>query len=129
MPNSSNIEIIGKWYSTHDPALLSPECVWEIAEGFPGGGTYTSSQVVVEGFFPNLLGAFQSFNAEVDEILDANSVVLGLGHYRGQTKATCTKVNVPFAHLWKVNNSRIVWFRNFTDTLLIDRALQVGQKA
>lgn len=124
MNKTLNMEIIHKWYSTHDPALLSPQCVWEIAEGFPHGGTYTSSQAVFEEFFPSLLQAFETFNAEVEEILDANSMVLGLGYYRGKTKATHMQVDVPFAHLWKVKSSRIVWFRNYADTLLLDRALE-----
>lgn len=125
MTDMLNIEIIRIWYNTHDPALMVPECVWEVAEGFPHGGTYTSSKAVFEDFFPNLLGDFKAFNAEVDEVLGADSMVLGLGHYRGQTKATSTEVNVPFAHLWKLKNGRIVWFRNYTDTLLLARALQV----
>lgn len=123
-----NREIIGKWYDTHDPALMAPECVWEIAEGFPHGGTYIGSKAVFEEFFPCLLGDFEVWKTEVEEILDANSIVLGLGHYLGRTKATSTKVstevNVPFAHLWKVRNGRIVWFRNYTDTLVLARALQ-----
>lgn len=124
MLDTVNREIVHKWYNTHDRTLMDSECIWEIAEGFPYGGIYTSSQAVFDEFFPRLLGEFDTFNAEVDEILDTGSVVLGLGRYQGRTKATSTQVSIPFAHLWKVRNGRIIWFRNYTDTLLLFRALQ-----
>ncbi len=122
--NMNDVEIIRRWYDTHDPNLINPECVWEIAEGFPHGGTYTSAKAVLEEFFPRLLADFEVWNAEVSEILDAEGTILSLGQYRGQTKANSVKVNVPFVHLWKVRNDKIVWFQNYTDTLLIARALQ-----
>ncbi len=108
MADTVNSEIVYKWYNTHDHSLMDSECIWEIAEGFPYGGIYNGSKAVFEEFFPRLLGEFDTFNAEVDEILDTGSLVLGLGRYQSRTKATSTKVSIPFAHLWKVKNGRIV---------------------
>lgn len=58
MTDMLNIEIIRKWYDTHNHDLMAPECVWDIAEGFPHGGTYTSAKAVFEEFFPSLQGDF-----------------------------------------------------------------------
>lgn len=119
----ANLEIIRDWYKTHNPELLSPECVWEIAEGFPSSGTYIGPQAIFNEFFPNLLEHFISFEADVNEIVNAENMVIGLGDYKGVSQKTQVEINIPFVHLWKVNDEKIVWFRNYADTLLMARAL------
>jgi uncharacterized protein len=124
MASAEEIDVVRDWYNTHDPNLLATDCVWEIAQGFPHGGIYQGSQTIVENFFPKLQEDFDVWDAEVDRIMIADDILLGLGSYIGRTKSNGIEVKVLFAHLWKVQGGKIVWFRNYTDTLLLAHALQ-----
>ncbi|WP_218959050.1 nuclear transport factor 2 family protein [Baaleninema simplex] len=121
--SNTAIEIVQKWYATHDRSLIDSECVWEIAEGFPNGGKYITEKEIFEDFFPGLLQNFEDFVAEVDSIFDAIDMIVALGYYRGHTRANHSRINLPFVHLWKIKNNKIVWLKNFTDTLVLYRIL------
>ncbi len=123
MNHTPNVEILRKWYGTQDRNLMHPDCVWEIAEGFPHGGVYSGSKALFEQFFPSLLADFEDWHAEVEEILDASDLVLGIGRYRGRARATGIQVSIPFAHLWKVRDGQILWARQYTDTFLVRAAI------
>lgn len=124
----SDLEVIRSWYKARNEGifideLFAPDVVWEVAEGFPHGGIYNGSRSVIEDFFPLLAADFQFLRADLSELLDAGSLIVGIGDYNGQTKSTKRIIAAPFVHLWRVKNQRIAWFRNYTDTKLFADAL------
>lgn len=125
--SESNVQVIRDWYATRDrQRLMSPEVVHEIVAGFPHGGTYVGQEAAFgpEGLFALLLADFPDWRADVEDVLDAGDLVVSLGRYRAHAAAGGAAVDVPFVHLWRVRDGKIVWFANHTDTLRIDRALR-----
>jgi len=49
---------------------------------------------------------------------------VALGEYSGTYKATGTRFSAPFAHVWKLRGDRVVAFRQYTDTALVQKALR-----
>lgn len=127
MSEHADVQIVRDWYATRDRRrLMSADVVHEIAEGFPHGGTYRGQEAAFgpKGFFSLLLADFPDWRADVDRIFGAADLVISLGSYRARAGQGAAGIDVPFVHLWRVRDDKIAWFRNYTDTLLIDRAGQ-----
>lgn len=54
---------------------------------------------------------------------DAPETVVVLGEYRGVNKATGKSKKSAFAHVYWICGSRIVPFQQYTDTLMVARAM------
>ncbi|HET9530805.1 MAG TPA: nuclear transport factor 2 family protein [Blastocatellia bacterium] len=104
--------------------FLSPDIDWTEAEGFPYGGTYRGPDAVLEGVFMRLGTEWEGFAAVPDEFIDGGDTVVVLGRYSGKYKATGKSFQSDFAHVWKVREGKAVRFVQYTDTLLVHRALQ-----
>lgn len=122
----TNVEIIQEWYESRDRESLAPDAEWIITEGFPAGGRYVGQAEIYEQFFQALHGLFNEFDSNVNEILDAEDNVVVLGYYSGRTKLAGVTFTSPFAHIWKLRNGKIVQFRQYADTVLIERALSAN---
>ncbi|HSE97609.1 MAG TPA: nuclear transport factor 2 family protein [Blastocatellia bacterium] len=105
--------------------FLSPDIRWTEAEGFPYGGTYIGPDAVLENVFMKLGTEWEGFAAVPDEFIDGGDTVVVLGRYSGKYKATGNSFQADFAHVWKVREGRAVRFVQYTDTLLVHRALQL----
>ncbi len=106
-------------------ALLHQDLEWTEAEGFPYyGGTWTCPQDVVDKLLAPLMRDWSDFHALADDFLVAGDRVVSLGAYGGVSRATGKVMRAPFAHVWKVADSKLQRFDMYTDTLLIDRALR-----
>ena len=123
MSESQNVTIIRRWYDTLDRSLMAHDVVWEITEGFPHGGVYHGHEGVFDDFFSRLQADFSDWAATIEDIIDAGDVVIGLGRYQAQARATGIRVTVPFAHLWTLQNGKVVALRQYADTLLLHQAL------
>lgn len=104
--------------------FLSPDIEWTEAEGFPYGGTYRGSDSVLNGVFMKLGTEWEGFAAVPDEFLDAGETVVVLGKYSGTYKATGKSFQANFAHVWKTSEGKAVRFTQYTDTLLVHRAVE-----
>ncbi|HEX3251931.1 MAG TPA: nuclear transport factor 2 family protein [Pyrinomonadaceae bacterium] len=104
--------------------FLSPEIDWTEAEGFPYGGTYHGPKAVLEGVFMRLGSEWDGFAAVPEEFVDAGDVVVAMGKYSGTYKATGKPFQSNFAHVWRVRDGKAFRFTQYTDTLLVHRALQ-----
>jgi ketosteroid isomerase-like protein len=105
--------------------LLHPQLKWTEAEGFPYySGTWTRPQDVVEKLLAPLLRDWDNFSAVADDFLVEGDRVVSLGAYAGVSKATGKAMRAPFAHVWRVADGKLKRFDMYTDTLLVDRALQ-----
>ncbi|WP_199320665.1 nuclear transport factor 2 family protein [Leptolyngbya sp. FACHB-261] len=56
--------------------------------------------------------------------VDGGETIVVLGHYSGTYKATGKSFRAPFAHVWKVRDGRAIRYVQYTDTLLVQQALQ-----
>ncbi|MBC7930201.1 MAG: DUF4440 domain-containing protein, partial [Rubrivivax sp.] len=56
--------------------------------------------------------------------IDGGDAVVALGRYGGKYKATGKSFQANFAHVWKIREGKAVEFVQYTDTLLVRRALQ-----
>lgn len=99
-------------------AAMSPEIVWNEAEGNPwaDGNPYVGPDAVLKGVFIRCAGEFDGFAVEVDELLDAGDTVIMLGRYLGKATKTGRPQRTQAAHVWRIANGRVVRFQQYADT-------------
>jgi len=103
-------------------ATLLAETEWHEAEGMPYGGTFTGAEAIFENVLGPINQDVDGLTARPDEILDGgDEKVVSLGKYGGQ--GANGRVDVPFAHVWTVQDGKIVRFVQYTDTKLFGEAL------
>ena len=102
---------------------LNPQTRWTEAEGFPYGGTYVGPQAVLDNVFMRLGGEWDSFSAQMAELVADGDTVVALGTYSGTFKATGKSFQAPFVHVWKFTDGQISEFIQHTDTAVVQRAL------
>ena len=105
-------------------AALAPTISWTEAEGFPYGGTYVGPDAVLQNVFVKLGSEWDGYAAVPHELIANADTVVALGEYSGTYKATGKSFRAPFVHVWKFSGDRVISFRQHTDTVLVQRALQ-----
>ncbi|MDN5005639.1 nuclear transport factor 2 family protein [Bradyrhizobium sp. GCM10027634] len=106
-------------------SLLHPNLHWTEAEGFPYySGTWRQPQEVLDKLLVPLVRDWDNFAAVADDFIVEGDRVVSLGAYSGVNKATGGAMRAPFAHVWRVVDGKLARFDMYTDTLLIDRAMQ-----
>jgi ketosteroid isomerase-like protein len=104
--------------------LFAPEITWTEARRFPYySGTWTKPQQVLENLLIPLGRDWDGFSAKAAAFVAAGSEVVAFGAYGGTYKATGKTIDVPLAHRWRVENSKIVSFVQYTDTALVLEAI------
>jgi ketosteroid isomerase-like protein len=108
-------------------SLLHADLHWTEAEGFPYySGTWRQPQDVLDKLLVPLVRDWDNFSAVADDFIVEGDRVVSLGAYSGVNKATGKTMRAPFAHVWRVAEGKLARFDMYTDTLLIDRAMQQG---
>jgi ketosteroid isomerase-like protein len=137
-PSMSNaVQVVRAFYdavSRADAAtvvsLLHSDLHWTEAEGFPYySGTWRQPQEVLDKLLVPLMRDWDNFSAVADDFIVEGDRVVSLGAYSGVNKATGRAMRAPFAHVWRVVDGKLARFDMYTDTLLIDRAMQQGQSS
>ena len=105
-------------------AGLDPRIEWTEAEGFPLAGTYHGPNAVMKEVLMRLATDWMDFQTVPDEFIDGGDDIVVLGHYSGTYKITGKSFRAPFAHVWKIHNKRAVRYVQYTDTALVQRAIQ-----
>lgn len=101
--------------------LLSPT-EWHEADGMPYGGVYNGFEAIAGNVFGPINEDVKGFTARPDEVLDAgDQKVVSLGRYGGQ--GANGPVDVPYAHVWTVQDGKIVRFVQYADTKLFGEAV------
>jgi uncharacterized protein len=105
--------------------LVDPEMEFVVADGFPAGGRYVGPTAIFDTFFPASFDSWRAIAPEIDEIfaVSAGKVVVR-GRYVGRTKVTDTPFDVPFAHLWKARDGKLVWLQQYIDTAVLRDAIE-----
>ena len=88
-----------------------------------GGGTYIGAETVIKDVFGPFRVEWESWEAIVSHWLDAGESVVALGEYRGVNKATGKSMQSAFAHVYWIQDRRIVRFQQYTDTLMVAQAM------
>jgi ketosteroid isomerase-like protein len=99
-------------------AVMSPDIVWNEAENFPyaDGNPYVGPDAVVEGVFARLGAEWDYWNLEIERLLDAGENVVALGRYKARHSATGKDLDAQFAHIWWLEDGKIVRFQQYADT-------------
>ena len=104
--------------------FLDDDIAWTEAEGFPYGGTYHGPNSVLDNVFMRLATEWDAYAAVPAEFIDGGDTVVVLGTYSGTYKATGKGFRAGFAHVWRIKDGKAVRFIQYTDTLLVDKALK-----
>ena len=96
---------------------MHPDIEWHQAQGLPHGGFYRGLDEVKRNIFDPLDEEWwDEFTAEPGEFLDAGAQVVVVGRYRGVAKATRKQLDVPFVHIWTLEDDKAIRFRQYLDT-------------
>ena len=78
---------------------------------------------MLENLFVPLLKDWETFVADPGSFVSEASEVVALGVYRGVNRGTGRTLAAPFAHRRRVSDGRIDNFVQYTDTILVRRAM------
>jgi uncharacterized protein len=104
-------------------ADVSPQVRWTEMQGFPCAGTWIGPQAVADNVFAVLGAQWDGYRFELERLVDAGETIVGIGSYRGTFRATGKPMQARVAHVWQLQDGRIVAFEQFTDTLLVRAAM------
>lgn len=102
---------------------FAPDITWVEAEGGPYGGTYEGPEAIVEHVFGPLGTEWDPFRVEPDRFVHDGSTVVSTGTYSGTHGETGESFEAPFAHVWDLEDGRIVRFQQYVDTALHNEPL------
>jgi ketosteroid isomerase-like protein len=123
--NSDHVSLVKQVYDAFAkgdvPGVLAnfdPQIDWREAEGFAyaDGNPYIGPEAVLQGVFGRLMSEWNGFAATPQEFLATADGVVTLGRYTATNKATGRAVDAPFAHIWRVQDGKLRYFQQFTDT-------------
>ena len=126
----SNFDIIQAHYAASDRkdiagmmAHVSPEVRWTEMAGFPCAGTWVGPQQVIDNVFAALGAAWEGYQFQLERLIDCGDRIVGEGDYRGTYRATGKPMHARVVHVWQLQDQQVVAFEQFTDTLLVARAM------
>lgn len=130
----SNEELIKQFYvafKNKDEKIYLELCddkiEWITMDEMPNGGTYIGKKQVFENFFPNMLSHFKEFHVIPEQISGLKDHVMVIGRYQGVSKQD-KKFDVPFSHVYLVEENKIKQFRQFTDAQKIQETMNYTSK-
>ena len=104
-------------------SLQGSRVVYDLQEGMPvGSGHFEGFQDITEGFLATFYGALD-VRFIPEEFIAAGDHVVAIGRIQGKTRRTDVPVDVPFVHIWTVQDGSLQRLRAYTDTALLARAL------
>ena len=126
----SNLDIVSAHYAASARgnidemmAHVSPQVRWTEMAGFPCAGTWVGPQAVAENVFAVLGRDWIGYRFELQSLIDGGEHIVGMGSYHGTYRATGKDMQARVAHVWQLRDGKVVAFEQFTDTLLVHRAM------
>lgn len=107
---------------------LSRDIVWNEADNSLNcaGNPYRSFSAVLDGVFKPTERDFEQFRVDLEQLIDANDYVIGIGRYRGTSKTTGKTLSAQFCHLLHIDlDGKLDRLQEYADTL--QEAEVVGQ--
>jgi ketosteroid isomerase-like protein len=129
--SQSNTEIVRTFYEALRAgngekafARFAEAIDWREADGFPYSdrNPYTTPQAVAEGVLGRISADWKSFTVCPEHLTANGDTVVVLGRYGGVHKRTGKRLDVPVCHVWTVRAGQITAFRQYVDTLIVQRS-------
>lgn len=126
----SNYEIIKAHYAASDrkdiAGMLEPLTAtteWTEMAGFPCAGTYIGPDAVFQNVFKVLGREWVDYTFTLERLIDGGESIIGVGTYSGTCKKTSKAMQARVVHVWDMENQKVKKFEQFTDTLLVAKAM------
>lgn len=123
---SANLSLVQSLYSAFASrdrerilAIFHPDIEWIQNDGFPGGGLHQGAVHVLDDILSQFRRDWDNWRARVTEWHDAGNTIIAIGVYESTNKATGKQLSAAFAHVYDVQDGRILRFRQHTDLSLI----------
>ncbi len=100
--------------------LMAPDIEWTTMWHYKVDGL--GPEKVAEGLFKPLMAEWSRFQMDAEEFVAEGDTVVSLGRFKGVHGASGKTVEAAYAHRWQVRDGRIESFRQYIDTLAIERA-------
>lgn len=107
-------------------ADMASDVRWTEMAGFPCAGTWVGPQAIVDNVFAVLGREWADYRFELEQLIDGGEHVVGVGTYHGVWRATGMPMQARVAHVWRLEGGQVTAFEQFTDTLLVRRAMSSG---
>jgi len=127
---TTNVEIVRAHYAASAQgnidemmANVSPQVRWTEMAGFPCAGTWVGPQAVADNVFGVLGRDWTGYRFELESLIDGGDRVVGVGTYHGTFRATGKAMQARVTHVWQLQGGKVAAFEQFTDTLLVHRAM------
>ena len=127
---TTNIDIVRAHYAASAQgnieammAHVSAQVRWTEMAGFPCAGTWVGPKSVVDNVFTVLGRDWIGYHFELESLIDGGDQVVGVGAYHGTNRVTGKEMQARVAHVWKLQDGKIAAFEQFTDTLLVNQAM------
>ncbi|MCO4821069.1 MAG: nuclear transport factor 2 family protein [Flavobacteriaceae bacterium] len=107
-------------------SLFHPDITWNEAENFPYAdrNPYVGPEAILNGIFARIGEEWHYWNLTDISLYDMEgNRVLATGRYQAQYKKNDAKINLQMAHLWRMEDGKIITFQQFTDTKGIHKAM------
>ncbi|KJL34788.1 MAG: DUF4440 domain-containing protein [Microbacterium sp.] len=104
-------------------APIEADTTWTEAAGFPRAGTYIGPDAVRVNVFEALARDFDGYRFDLDELVDAGDVQVGIGTYSGTFRQTGRPFTARVAHIWRLASDRVVSFEQIVDSAQVRTAM------
>ncbi|TLP80245.1 nuclear transport factor 2 family protein [Maribacter sp. ACAM166] len=126
MKTLSNVTTVNNVYNAFEKGdiptvlgLLNKKVIWNEAEGnaLADGNPYIGPEAVLNGVFARLGEEHEFFNLKDIELHNMhNDKVLATLRYDGKRKNNGALFNAQAAHLWTLQDGKVVAFQQYVDT-------------
>ncbi|RZL49691.1 MAG: DUF4440 domain-containing protein [Variovorax sp.] len=127
---TTNLDVVRATYegrpeenARHLRAALAPGATWTEAAGFPYAGTYTGPEEIFDGVFHQLATEWVGYRAEVHTYLADRDRVAAFGVYSGTYAKTGRSMRATFAHLYRLEDGKIVSMEQYVDSAMVRQAV------
>lgn len=96
---------------------------WTEAKGFPYAGTYIGLESITQNVFKRLGSEWIDYKFTPEDYISNEDKVVAYGTYSGTYKNTNKYFEARVAHIWKLNNGKIISFEQFVDSKSVDDAI------
>lgn len=130
----ANVNVIDSAYKSFAkgdiPAVLGvmdPDIVWNEAESnvYADGNPYIGPDAVLKGVFERIGKDYESFMLDSIQLHDmSNNQVLATLRYKAKLKKNGASYNAQVAHLWTLQDGKVIGFQQFVDTKKLADALK-----
>lgn len=96
---------------------------WTEMAGFPYAGTWVGPEQVIEHVFNRLAAEWIDYRFTLERLIESGHSVVAIGTYSGTCRQTGRSMRARVTHVWRLEHGRVINFEQFTDTLLVARAM------